>query len=75
VVVPSIAVQVSQAGTFVFVVKDGVAKVQPVKVARSVDSRSVIKTGLEGGETVVTDGHLQLSNGTKVVVRGKKAGS
>ena len=75
VVVPSVAVQVSQAGTFVFVVKDGVARVQPVKVARSVDSRSVIEAGLDGGETVVTDGHLQLSNGTKVVVRGKKAGS
>ena len=34
VMVPSTAVQVSQTGTFVFVVKDGVAKVQPVKVAR-----------------------------------------
>ena len=34
VVVPSNAVQVSQTGTFVFVVKDGVAQVQPVKVER-----------------------------------------
>ena len=40
VIVPSTAVQVSQAGTFVFVVKDGVAQVRPVKVERrSVDSR------------------------------------
>jgi RND family efflux transporter MFP subunit len=75
VVVPSIAVQVSQAGTFVFVVKDGAVQVRPVKVARLVDSRSVIGAGLEGGETVVTDGHLQLSNGTKVAVRERKAGS
>ncbi len=75
VVVPSVAVQVSQAGTFVFVVKDGVVRVQPVKVARLVDSRSVIGEGLKGGETVVTDGQLQLSNGTKVVTREKKAGS
>ncbi len=75
VVVPSIAVQVSQAGTFVFVVKDGVAQVRPVKVARIVDGRSVISEGLEGGETVVTDGHLQLSNGTKVTIRERKAGS
>ena len=35
VVVPSTAVQVSQTGNFVFVVKDGVAKVQPVKVERA----------------------------------------
>ena len=34
--VPSAAVQVSQTGNFVFVVKDGVAKVQPVKVERTV---------------------------------------
>ncbi len=38
VVVPSTAVQVSQTGNFVFVVKDGVAKVQPVKVERTVGS-------------------------------------
>lgn len=75
VVVPSVAVQVSQAGTFVFVVKDGAVQVRPVKVARVVDSRSVIESGLDGGETVVTDGHLQLSNGTKVAVRNRKAGS
>jgi len=75
VVVPSFAVQVSQAGTFVFVVKDGAVQVRPIKVARLVDSQSVIETGLEGGETIVTDGHLQLSNGTKVAVRERKAGS
>lgn len=75
VVVPSVAVQVSQGGTFVFVVKNGVAEVRPVKVARLVDTRSVIAEGLEGGETIVTDGHLQLSNGTKVIVRERKAGS
>ncbi len=73
VIVPSVAVQVSQAGTFVFVIKDGAARVQPVKVSRFVDGKSVISEGLAGGEAVVTDGQLQLSNGTKVVIR--KAGS
>ena len=33
--VPTVAVQRSQNGNFVFVVKDGVAKVQPVKVDRT----------------------------------------
>ncbi len=32
VVVPAAAVQVSQAGSFVFVVKDGKANVRPVKI-------------------------------------------
>ena len=48
VTVPSAAVQVSQAGSFVFVVKDGAATVQPVTVSRSVDGESVITSGLNG---------------------------
>jgi membrane fusion protein, multidrug efflux system len=75
VTVPSTAVQVSQSGTYVFVVDDGVAKVQPVTVARVVESESVISVGLSGGETVVTNGQLQLSNGTKVAPAGPKVGS
>ncbi len=76
VVVPSAAVQVSQTGNFVFVIKDKVAKVQPVKVERSFGNLSVIGSGLAGGETVVTDGQLLLSNGTRVNPRNAKvAGS
>jgi multidrug efflux system membrane fusion protein len=66
VVVPVSAVQVSQTGTFVFVIKDGVAKVQHVTVERQVAGQSVITKGLNGGETVVTDGQLLLSEGTHV---------
>ena len=73
VVVPSPAVQVSQTGTFVFVVTDNVAKVQPVKVERAVGGLSVISSGLKGGETVVTDGQLLLSNGTHVNSRPARA--
>jgi RND family efflux transporter MFP subunit len=75
VVVPSNAVQVSQTGSFVFVVKDGATKVQPVTVERTVGASSVISKGLSGGETVVTEGQLLLSNGTRVNPRGPKAGT
>jgi RND family efflux transporter MFP subunit len=76
VVVPSNAVQISQTGNFVFVVNDGVAKVQPVKVERTIGTSSVIASGLSGDETVVTEGQLLLSNGTRVSVRpAKQAGS
>lgn len=73
VVVPSTAVQVSQTGNFVFVVVDGAAKVQSVKVERQVGQETVIASGLNGGETVVTDGQLLLSNGTRVAPRPSKA--
>ena len=72
VVVPTAAVQVSQQGTFVFVVRDGKAAVQPVKVARVAGRETVLESGLQGGEIVVTDGFLQLTNGARVVVRGNK---
>jgi RND family efflux transporter MFP subunit len=75
VVVPSEAVQVSQSGTFVFVVKDGAAMVQPVSVARVWDRNSIIQKGLTGGETVVVNGQLLLSNGSKVETREAKGGS
>jgi len=76
IVVPAQAVQVSQTGTFVFVIKDDAAQVQPVKVDRQVGMESVIASGLNGGETVVTEGQLLLSNGTRVNVRTPKvAGS
>jgi RND family efflux transporter MFP subunit len=72
VVVPSTAVQVSQTGSFVFVVDNGVAKVQPVKVERQVGGETVIASGLNGGETVVTEGQLLLSNGTRVNPRAPR---
>jgi len=75
VVVPSVAVQSSQQGTFVFVVKDGKANVRPVKVARTLDLDSVIESGLAEGETVVTDGQLSLNDGANVATRERKAGS
>ncbi len=75
VTVPSVAVQVGQSGPYVFVIKDGVASVKPVKVARALESETVLESGLNGGETVVTEGQLLLSNGTKVSARQIKAGS
>ena len=73
VVVPSNAVQVSQGGSFVFTVKDGVAKVQQIKVARQLGNETVLESGLSGGETVVTEGQLLLSDGTRVNPRAPKA--
>ena len=74
--VPPTAVQVSQTGSFVFVVTNGVANVKPVKVGRVVDGQAVIESGLSGGEQVVTEGHLQITEGSRVSVREpKKAGS
>jgi multidrug efflux system membrane fusion protein len=75
VVIPSAAIQTGQRGPYVFVIKDSVASVVAVKVARSLGKETVLESGLEGGEQVVVDGHLQLVNGSTVVIRTAKAGS
>jgi membrane fusion protein, multidrug efflux system len=75
IVVPSLAVQVSQQGNFVFVVKNNVATVTPVKVARLLGAETVIESGLNDGDVVVTDGHLLLTDGARVTVRERKAGA
>src|SRR3954468_20534871 len=74
ITVPTVAVQRSQTGNFVFVIKEGAAKVQPVKIARTFQGQSVITEGLSGGENVVVDGQLLLSDGTRVEPR-RKAGA
>src|SRR3954470_12778731 len=75
VVVPTVAVQRSQSGNFVFVVKDGKAHVQPVNVSRTFQGMSIVATGLAGGEDVIVDGHLLLSEGTPIAPRAPKAGA
>jgi multidrug efflux system membrane fusion protein len=75
IVVPSSAVQVSQQGPFVFVIREGLAVVTPVKVSRLLGVDTVIESGLVDGDVVVTDGHLQLTNRARVAIREPKAGA
>jgi membrane fusion protein, multidrug efflux system len=75
-VVPSQAVQTGQKGDYVYVVNsDMSAEERPVKVARSIGGDSVISSGVEPGETVVTDGQLRLLPGIKVQILKDPAGS
>src|ERR1700720_993086 len=75
VTVPSAAVQRSQNGNFVFIMRDGKAHVEPVKVDRTFQGTSVIAEGLSGDENVVVDGQLLLSDGSRVEPRARKAGA
>ena len=69
VVVPTEAVQNGQRGPYVFVIENGVAKVRPVTVSRTVSGESLIASGLNGDETVVTDGQLSLRDGLRVDIK------
>ncbi len=76
-VVPQQAVQPGQNGNYVFVVQpDMTVQSQNVKVERQVGTWSVIASGLRAGETVVTDGQLQLTPGARVEIsQGRSRGA
>jgi hypothetical protein len=53
----------------------GKAHVQSVSVSRTYQGMSVVASGLSGGEDVIVDGQLLLSEGTPVAPRTPKAGA
>ncbi len=67
VTVPAAAVQRSQTGLYVFVVKNNQAAIAPIQEAFEQDGYAVIDSGLNGNEQVVINGQSRLANGTRVV--------
>ena len=70
IVVPSSAVQNSQSGSTVYVLKpDSTVELRQVKVARTDRDNTLLASGVNAGETVVTDGQLRLLPGMKAEPR------
>ena len=71
--VPTVAVQPSQKGPFVYVVKpDNTVEMRPVQVALTEGQNSAISQGVKSGEKVVVEGQTRLKNGA-AVHEGKSA--
>jgi multidrug efflux system membrane fusion protein len=69
-IVPTVAVQMGQQGTFVYVIDENqTAHLRTVTVLTSDQSGADIKSGLEVGEMVAVDGADRLQDGAKVRVR------
>ena len=76
VVVPATAVQVSQAGQYVFVVKpDRTVEVRNITIERQQGEEMVVGHGIAPGEEVVTDGQLRLTAGATVATGTRGEGS
>jgi multidrug efflux system membrane fusion protein len=74
-VVPDEAIQSSQTGDFVFVVKaDSTVQKRPVVIGLSRRGMTVVESGVQGGETVVTDGQLRLKDGSPVTTQTQGGG-
>lgn len=70
VVVPNAALQAGQNGPYVYVVGKGdTAELRQVTISRSIGGETVVATGVQAGEAVVTGGQLRINNGARVMPR------
>ena len=70
-VLPEAALQHGQDGTYVYVVRDGRAMVQPVRATHSLDGRQVVEGELQAGEAVLVEIPKRLKAGGKVTLEEK----
>jgi multidrug efflux system membrane fusion protein len=72
-VVPTAAIQRGAPGTFVYLVNaDNTVSVKPVKLGAAQGERQAILSGINAGDTIVTDGVDRLRDGAKVVLPGQQ---
>ncbi len=71
--VPAAAINHGPKGDYVYLVTGGKAQMRPVQVTSTQASVAVIKSGVNPGDTVVTDGQMTLRNGSlvRVITPGK----
>jgi multidrug efflux system membrane fusion protein len=67
--IPAAGVNVGPNGTFAYVVAaDQTVSIRPIKVGETEGVTAVVTSGLQLGETVVTDGQMTLTTGSSVKV-------
>ncbi len=71
-VLPEAALQHAQDGAYVYVVRDGKAVVQRVKLLRGLDGEHVVEGELQAGEPVLIEIPQRLKAGGKVELEGGK---
>jgi multidrug efflux system membrane fusion protein len=74
ITVPAVAIQTGPTGSYTYVVKDdSTVERRPVTVTQTDNNATLIGSGLQAGDRVVTAGQFKLEQGTKVQVSDKPA--
>jgi multidrug efflux system membrane fusion protein len=74
ITVPSVAIQTGPSGPYAYVVKDDLTvERRTVTVIQTDNNTTLVGSGLQAGERVVTAGQFKLDQGTKVQVSDKPA--
>jgi membrane fusion protein, multidrug efflux system len=69
ITVPSVAIQSGPSGSYAYVVKDdSTVERRPITVVQTENNSSLVGSGLQAGERVVTAGQFKLDQGTKVQI-------
>jgi multidrug efflux system membrane fusion protein len=72
ITVPSTAVDQGPQGPFVWVIStDGIAHSRAVELRQQLHGVSLVSSGLQAGEQVVTDGQYGIASGTRVAVQSR----
>jgi membrane fusion protein, multidrug efflux system len=67
--IPAVAVQRGPDGLYAWVVtQDNTAEIRPLKVGPTSNQLTIVESGLEAGERVITDGHYKLRQKIPVTV-------
>ena len=70
-IVPSSAVQYGPEGTFVYLIKNKIAKSTAVKVHSLIEGNAVITSGLKNNDKVAVEGVDKLNDGSIVIISNK----
>ena len=75
-VVPAQSVVSTQQGSYVYVVKpNNTVEQRTIVTSRTINGDTVVEKGLQPGETIVTDGQVNLIPGAKIEIKNGSAGS
>ncbi|PIS02807.1 MAG: efflux RND transporter periplasmic adaptor subunit [Chlamydiae bacterium CG10_big_fil_rev_8_21_14_0_10_42_34] len=70
VIIPYTAVQLTQSGPVIFVVKpDNTVEQRPIKLGQREDENIIVLQGLKAGETIVLEGQINLFSGARVSIK------
>ncbi len=75
IVVPQVAVSQSAQGQTVYTIdSEGKAEIRPVELGRETQDGWVVKTGLQSGDRVITEGIIKVRPGARVTVTPAQTG-
>lgn len=69
IIIPASAIVGSTVQPQVYIVKNGKAFLHPVSVAKRLENKVVVQSGLQEGDVIVTGGFINLFDGANVEIK------